>query len=374
MHSERRCIRCKEILTHKNNSREHIVPRAIGGRKEVKGVLCKKCNEIKGREWDTPLAEQTRFLFTYFNGTRQKKPTRGIVRESIDGTKIRLLDSGEMTIAETVCELVNIDGKKCINLQAPSEEEAKNALKKLQKEHPDITINIEEMLTHAKYTSTPFEGVFKESLSFGGQEQGKSIVCSCLTLATLKRINPHQCHNAMEYLFQNGIPCFGYYYTDKDPIINRPTDSILHCVSIKGSATEKTLIGYVEYFSVHRMLVLLDDNFTGQDIEATYCININTKSEIGVTIEFPTDVATVRQSFDYTFFDTSIIKNVFGKTLEFIQRKQRNNHTDKWIDDIISSGIESCGAKEKGYFGEEEISKLTQHIFDEIPPYIRKTP
>lgn len=46
------CILCSTRLTGETDSGEHIIPDAIGGRKAVRGFICKDCNSRTGTDWD----------------------------------------------------------------------------------------------------------------------------------------------------------------------------------------------------------------------------------------------------------------------------------------------------------------------------------
>ena len=42
------CALCEAPSGNGNDSREHILPNAIGGRKTVRGFLCRVCNTMAG--------------------------------------------------------------------------------------------------------------------------------------------------------------------------------------------------------------------------------------------------------------------------------------------------------------------------------------
>lgn len=52
------CAICGVCITASNNTREHIIQNALGGRLKVRGVLCKECNSNAGKSWDAELALQ----------------------------------------------------------------------------------------------------------------------------------------------------------------------------------------------------------------------------------------------------------------------------------------------------------------------------
>ena len=56
------CGICSELLTEKNDSREHVIPSALGGRRRIRGFICGTCNKRTGNEWDAPLVTALQHL------------------------------------------------------------------------------------------------------------------------------------------------------------------------------------------------------------------------------------------------------------------------------------------------------------------------
>lgn len=50
------CALCNSNITDKNDSNEHLIPNAIGGRKKITGFICSNCNSKSGEFWDAELA------------------------------------------------------------------------------------------------------------------------------------------------------------------------------------------------------------------------------------------------------------------------------------------------------------------------------
>ncbi len=65
------CTLCSCSLTADNNTEEHIIPNAIGGRKKVQGFICRTCNSESGSEWDNELARQLNPLSIHLGIRRQ---------------------------------------------------------------------------------------------------------------------------------------------------------------------------------------------------------------------------------------------------------------------------------------------------------------
>ena len=58
MNNDSKCWLCKCPINEGNTTKEHIIPNAIGGRRTVKGVLCRTCNSTTGERWDAELVKQ----------------------------------------------------------------------------------------------------------------------------------------------------------------------------------------------------------------------------------------------------------------------------------------------------------------------------
>ena len=51
------CALCGVLITEENNSKEHIIPNAIGGKKKISNFICEECNNRSGNEWESDLTE-----------------------------------------------------------------------------------------------------------------------------------------------------------------------------------------------------------------------------------------------------------------------------------------------------------------------------
>src|SRR3990167_1403499 len=58
MADKKECAFCASEITEINDSKEHVIPNSIGGRKKVRGFICISCNSSFGQSWDAKLAEQ----------------------------------------------------------------------------------------------------------------------------------------------------------------------------------------------------------------------------------------------------------------------------------------------------------------------------
>ena len=61
------CYICGEELTKSNESEEHIIPNAIGGKLKSNKLICKKCNNQLGNDIDYKLTKQLDFFSNFLN-------------------------------------------------------------------------------------------------------------------------------------------------------------------------------------------------------------------------------------------------------------------------------------------------------------------
>ena len=66
------CALCDMEITEKNDTKEHLIPNAIGGRKKIKGFICNSCNKASGDNWDSELAKQLNPFSLFFGITRER--------------------------------------------------------------------------------------------------------------------------------------------------------------------------------------------------------------------------------------------------------------------------------------------------------------
>ena len=75
------CWLCSVVITPENDSNEHVIPQAIGGRKTVNGFICKCCNSETGHAWDAGLMKFLEFFTVHENPMREDgKPTPSKLR------------------------------------------------------------------------------------------------------------------------------------------------------------------------------------------------------------------------------------------------------------------------------------------------------
>ena len=143
-----KCANCNKPITYENDSKEHIIPRAIGGRRTVSGFLCKSCNEMFGQTIDAKLSDQFSDLCLWARISRQGKPPASKHVKLTNGERMTLHADGQLTLTAPTFNKISEEGKESIHIQARSRSEAKKMISDLQRKYPQLKeINIEDLLT-----------------------------------------------------------------------------------------------------------------------------------------------------------------------------------------------------------------------------------
>ncbi|MBE0448829.1 MAG: HNH endonuclease [Actinobacteria bacterium] len=365
-----KCALCDKDITEENDTKEHLIPNAIGGRRKVKGFICESCNNTSGDVWESALAKQLNPLSLFFGISRERGEAPSQLFETTGGDKLKLNLHGSMDIEKPLYSEAPLESGAGVQIQikARSMPEAKRMLQGVKRKYPQVDLN--ELLNNAKSESSYCSDMLKFNLSFGGHEAGRSIVKSALALAVSSGIPAEVCVEAKNYLKnEEGEACFGYFY-DSDLVKNRPEGTPFHCVSIKGCNETKQVIGYVEYFGVQRVVLCLSDSYEGEDISSTYSINPITGEELSLAVELNLSNEEIREAYDYKKIPDGSVEDAFDKVIPAGMKASFEKEKDRVLSEAVKHVFENCGAKEGEMLMPEHINKLTGIVMEKLEPFI----
>jgi hypothetical protein len=264
------CALCAKLLTPETDSREHLIPNAVGGRRKVAGFICEACNSETGKTWDKELAVQLNPISLLLGISRERGHPPAQEFEIIGGGSIVHESDGSLSLPKPIFEKTqDKDGAIRISITGRDLAETKRMLEGVKGKHPQV--DVDATMKGATQQSEYLKGLVKISLMFGGGIAGRSIVKTALALAVSAGIPADACTTAIEYLRNHATPSIWEFYYAGDLITNRPAGVALHCVAIHASGGR--LVGYVEYFGFRRMWVLLSDHYSAPDIQVSYAID-----------------------------------------------------------------------------------------------------
>lgn len=366
-----KCALCDVEITKVNDTKEHIIPNSIGGRKKVNGFICKTCNNKSGVEWDSVLAKQLNPFSLFFGINRQRGSVPPQIFKTAGGEKLQYNADGSLGIEKPTYSVTPLESGSgvLIQIRARNTSEAKHFLKDVKRNYPQV--DMDEMIRKLEPVSSYCDDGLIFNFQHGGPETGRSIVKSALALAVKSGIPAETCTEAINYLRnKDSEACFGYFY-ETDLIKNRPEGIPLHCVSIKGCRKTQQVIGYVEYFGVQRMVLCLSKSYKGVDISDTYAINPATGEELDLIVELNLSSHEIQEAYDYKKVTDETFLEPFDKVLPPRTAEKFENEKKRVIQEAAKYASENCRTKEGEMREPEYLKKLANLTGEKLRPFIR---
>jgi hypothetical protein len=356
-----KCALCDAPLSAVNDSREHIIANALGGRRTASGFICKPCNNTSGHRWDAALAKQLNSLSLFFAIKRQHGDPPAQEFATASGGAIRVGPNGLAPIKPTVTRKPIETGTN-IQVVVRTMAEAKEILSGLKKKHPQI--DVDAILASATPNRTYLDEPLKFDLAIGGPDAGRSIVKSAFALAVASGVSPSDCDEAKRYLASGEDGCFGYYY-ERDLLETRPANTVVHCVAVH-STHGGLLLGYVELFSGFRMVVCLATAYSGQPINAVYSIDPVSGSELDVAVSLNFSQEDLKDIFAYQRIPDGAMAQAMGEVIPIGLKRSFEKERTAVINRAVAYAWSKLDAEPGSLLTPEHVAQLSAMITDQI--------
>lgn len=289
------CYMSNEVLTKENMSLEHIIPNALGGKLKSFHLINKKWNDIFGKNIDRELAKQMP-LSTLLNVKRDRGNNgelRAATKDGIGYLVNKKLQGKRQFIKPKTIKLPN-GGEKIEFIEGQEEQ----ILKSIKKKNPKVDINeLRKMITWNDKDKGKEQLVFFDNhLSLiQGPEAFKTICKIACNYYVFGTNETTQIQGVLPFLkgTDKGWGTLKYFYSS-NKIHELGNDEISHVIHIRGKSKEKLLYAYVELFSCHSFLVILNNDYTGKDIQYTYCYDVNNNKEINKKVNLNLTKAEIK--------------------------------------------------------------------------------
>lgn len=362
------CAICDVCITDINDTNEHVLPNAIGGRKKIKGFICRSCNSKSGENWDAELAKQFNSFSLFFNINRERGDVPSQILNTIGGESYRVHPEGSMSITKPVLEERQIENGVEINLSARDMREARQMLNGLKKKYPQI--DPELVLKNAQPVSRYLDDYLHVSSGFGGHDVGRSLVKSALAIAVNAGVLAKSCENARNYLItEDTAACFGYYY-ERDLILNRPDGVVFHCVAVKGNPETKLLLGYVELFGFFRVVICLSENYSGLELHNSYSIDPISGKELGLNLDMSLSHDEIKAAYRYEKIPEGAIKAAMDRVMPLAMAAAFEKEKDRVLTAAVEYAFANCGVAEGEIIPPDKAKLLTGLIMEKLMPFL----
>lgn len=341
MKSEIGCVICATAINAENDSAEHIIPHAIGGRRKVKGFICRSCNSRSGDRWDAVLAKQLEWLSSVIGVKRERHPAPDIPVSTINGDSFFLRADGVYIPRKPEAVKTTNGDKFNIAITARSMDEVKRHLRRIQRKHPDA--NVDEALAGAKMTRRYVDSAFTTKLEFGGPEANASLIKTALAAAFDFGIRIDACELGLRYLRTlAGEPPVNFFLA-RDLVVERPTNRFFHCVSLHADPANGTALAYIEYFGLWRSIVVLSRAYAGPSVNRTYALDVVEGSafdlEVDVTIS-EDETVSILEGANYPLEEW---KALYNTIMPAVLARAEGRHRDRLIEEAFREAAATLG-------------------------------
>ena len=280
------CYYCSSLITDENKSDEHIIQNSLGGRLKSSKLLCKPCNNDRTNVFDVEIAKQI-YLPTILNIKRQRSDNINVTGHTTDGKKYSVDNNLKPRNANFFKPKELENG--VMKFIARDINEARSIIKGWKKSNPSI--NIEQELSKINFIDEEVKGfIYFDSALVYGEKGVKAILKIALNYYFYLKYQKEYVSYPLDFLkgkikgnYNNIV---FHYYRDLNFIHTFNDSEISHLIHLKGDSKEKLLYCYVELFSVHCFLIILNYNYLGTDFSKTYCYDFEKKNKIDKSINF----------------------------------------------------------------------------------------
>lgn len=364
-----RCALCVMPITRSNDSAEHVLPNAVGGRLKVRGFICKDCNDRTGYTWDAELAHQLQALCLLIGVHRERGDTPPMIVQTTSGQALRMTAHDGLHLPKPTYELVETDAGMQIRIAARTMEEARQMIEGAKVKYPSI--DVEASLAQAQHRWAMPDGYMHHTFQVGGYAAGRSIVKSALAFAIHSGLLLKDCVKATDHLrdLTDSPAPLGWYYTS-DVVKGRPLETPLTCVGVHANPQTGLVLGYVEYFGLHRAVVELGRDFEGTEVRSIYGFDPRTAEAFLLDITLPFDEIEIAAIFDYQRIPEGAQEEALRQVLPQALKRQVDRERERVLGSAVEHALLKCGLKDGDLITEEHAQAISRQVAQYVAPWL----
>lgn len=364
------CALCDNPIAVAGDSAEHIIPNSIGGRRKISGFICRDCNSTTGESWDAEIWKQFSHVAMMHGVERDRGEPPSMKIQTVDGNRYLLLPDGSMTIEHPKFRAEPGENGIDINVSARDAKEARRMARQIANKHPKV--NLESLLSAMSAVETPLESPVTFTSQFGGIPAGRSMVKSAVALAAAIGVDARSCDAALAHLKDDAAPAPHAFFYLRDLVANRPQLHAFNCVSVLGDPARRTLLGYVEYFSLSRVVVILSDTYDGEPVSATYAFN----PADGETLDLQIDLDLSDEELERIRANDAVTDASYSSALHagfgVIYRRSQMRHWQRETGKAFEHACKAMGIPWGGVVPQERAREFAAHMVEYLGPMISK--
>ncbi len=281
---------CDKELTE---TKEHIIPESMGGRKTVRGFICRDCNSETGHDWDAALTTFESWKFNLNSMLRINPQQRRPIRAKMADTGLNVLIGPGLQMRLGFNAPVRTQtgsGQEVIQFTCdPSQvDRLFDSVNTLLQRKGMAQMTREEFDARITRHETPQPAV-NFPLQMNMPKYYRALVKTAMAMAFSLGVNPMDCENAGPYLRNETIDEEGVVVALPGTSLEGTVDdwTSYHAVTIFGLPEDRKLIGEVLYFGSVAGLVILSDSYDGPRIIAGHAVDLRTGEYVDADLNLP---------------------------------------------------------------------------------------
>jgi hypothetical protein len=268
------CYWCGCELNEQTNSIEHIIKQSFGGTITSNKILCKTHNNYFGITIDARISNEMDYM--YDSLILDLKSKKRITLYNSTGEEFQF-GTGLRPLPYLKFE---VDGKK-VKEYFDTEEEMQKRASVLQQQLEGRKETWDLNFIELPKTASIYYFNKDKQAKFGSDDYHLSFIKIAVGYFLDKNGEQKYIDHAIDVLKGNVIDnrLTRFYYSNlyKPELKN---DEVNHFIYLKGDKEKRILYCYIELFSTHKMLLFLNSEYDGIDIEGQYCIDLISKKKI----------------------------------------------------------------------------------------------
>ncbi|QPH37859.1 HNH endonuclease [Pedobacter endophyticus] len=334
------CIFCKSPL---DGSDEHIIPQSVNGKLHSKDLICHDCNSnFFGRKIDPVIKKTLEPIINLlcWNNSRQ------MVSEDINGRQY-LTKDGQSKPVKPIKTEEFVDTKKVIRISGDVE----NTIKMFQKEVGRLKSEGQALAEYSismPQNTTPFlRTPFTIDLSPELILLMNKIACEFYVHSQLD-YQPVEALCSRVRHADNGLGNV-IFCNQKNEIRDHASSEVSHLIHLQNDKETKQIFAYIEIFNVLCCVVILTNNYHGDDISFTYhqdamtserfSNHVNLKMSLAEILAYPFESSGFGYLLNSMMFNlrdrefNEVVKDEFNKIKRLLGEQELTveEHDEKWI-------------------------------------------
>ncbi|PKV49215.1 HNH endonuclease [Aquimarina sp. MAR_2010_214] len=351
-----RCYNCTEEINRENQSLEHIIPNACGGRLTSRDLLCKECNSYFGEKWDAALAKTTNAFANLLMITRDRgepQSEKGVGLRTQEEFK---LPPGKPPVLSKPTIIEDLKNGE-IEIHANSEKELRKVLEGYKRTYPEI--DVEKALASTEHKREYFDQAVNLKVHIGGPEVLKAIVKIAVNFFIHKGGGRDDIKHLLPYLKGTKELNIVWLYHPEERVYAAGIKEVPHVIKIIGDPKEGVLYAYVELFDTHSFIVLLNENYKDAPVDLDYVFDVVSQT----SKENVTKLTLVKNDIIEILKQKPFNINKVRSRIDRVRKISNKLHDHREIDKIIRNAVKVFEKESEGVLiSEEAKNKFLEQV------------